>query len=86
MTPIIENSKRFALYDDLKDLHNKCIPEIAKFESRLIELDSLYEKNNLIIREFDNSLAQKASKFSFKEFTKFVDQNYLKVEDSNQII
>ena len=82
----MENQKRFALYDDLKELHNKVLPEIAKFEQRIIELDSLHEKNNLIIREFDNSIAQKASKFSFKEFSKFVDQNYLKLSESENII
>ena len=29
---IWKNLERFALYDDFKDLHNKVIPEIAKFE------------------------------------------------------
>lgn len=27
---------RFAEYDDLKDLYNRCIPQIAKFEEKLI--------------------------------------------------
>ena len=28
--------QRFAEYNDLKDLYNKCIPELSKFEQKII--------------------------------------------------
>ena len=32
LTPIWKHFERFALYEDLKDLHNIVIPKIANFE------------------------------------------------------
>ena len=32
LDPIWKHFERFSLYDDLKTLYNKVIPEIAKFE------------------------------------------------------
>ena len=40
---------RFCLYDDLKDLHSKVIPEIAKFENKIINHNLSIEKQNLIL-------------------------------------
>ena len=37
---IWEHFERFALYDDLKDLNRKVMPEISKFEKRLMEHDA----------------------------------------------
>lgn len=36
LQPIWKNFERFALYDDLKDLYSKVLPEIVKFEQRII--------------------------------------------------
>ena len=36
LKPVWEHFERFSLYEDLKELHNKVIPEIKKFEERLI--------------------------------------------------
>ena len=44
---------RFSLYEDLKSLHSKVIPEIAKFEQKLINYSYEIEKNKLIIKQFD---------------------------------
>ena len=41
---IWDNLQRFAEYNDLKDLYNKCIPELAKFESKIIEFHTEVEK------------------------------------------
>jgi hypothetical protein len=35
-TNIWEHFQRFAEYDDLKSLHDRVLPEIAKFETKLI--------------------------------------------------
>ena len=29
--------QRFAEYNDLKDLYNKCIPELVRFEQKIID-------------------------------------------------
>lgn len=34
------NFQRFAEYSDMKALYDKCVPEIAKFEQRLIDFKS----------------------------------------------
>lgn len=55
--PIWKHFERFSLYEDLKTLYSKVIPEIAKFEQKIINFNTTLEKNNLIMREFDNSIA-----------------------------
>ena len=37
MKTIFDQFSRFALYDDLKKLHSNVVPEIAKFELKIIE-------------------------------------------------
>ena len=56
--------QRFAEYEDLRDLYNKCIPEISKFEGKLIEIQGDIEKSNMIIRQFDENIILKADKTS----------------------
>ena len=68
LDPIWKHFERFSLYDDLKTLYNKVIPEIAKFEQKIINFNTAIEKNHLMIREFDNSMAQKVNKVTLKEF------------------
>ena len=62
LDPIWKHFERFSLYDDLKTLYSKVIPEIAKFEQKIINFNTTIEKNHLIIREFDNSMSQKVNK------------------------
>lgn len=52
-TAIWRHFQRFAEYDDLKDLYTKCVPELAKFEQKIYNFSSDYEKQKLIIRNFD---------------------------------
>ena len=47
--PIWKYLDRFALYEDLKNLHNMVIPEIAKFEQKIINFNKQNETNKLII-------------------------------------
>lgn len=56
--------QRFAEYEDLRDLYNKCIPEISKFEGKLIDIQGDIEKSNMIIRQFDENIILKADKTS----------------------
>ena len=40
---------RFSLYDDLKLLYSKVIPEIAKFENKMVEHNLNIDKQNIIL-------------------------------------
>ena len=62
LTPIWKHFERFALYEDLKDLHNIVIPKIANFEQKIINYDAEGVKNNRIISDFDQLMAQKVNK------------------------
>lgn len=59
---IWEHFQRFAEYDDLKDLYSKVLPPIAKFEQKLINYYHDNAKTELIVRRFDQVIAEKASK------------------------
>jgi len=48
----------------LKELYKKVIPEIAKFELKIIDFQLTADKNNLIMRNFDEALSKKAEKNS----------------------
>ena len=54
--------QRFAEYEDMKDLYGRVIPEIAKFESNVLNFQTENEKHYLIIRQFDETIAHKADK------------------------
>ena len=48
--------QRFAEYEDLRDLYKKCIPEISKFESKILDFDDDLQKCRLVLRNFDEIL------------------------------
>ena len=76
MVKIWKHFERFALYSDLKELHNLVIPEIGKFENRIISFNTEIEKTNLIIEQFDHSIAQKSNKVTLRDFQKEVEKVY----------
>ena len=53
---IWEHFQRFAEYKDLKDLYHKCLPEIAKFEQRIINFQTENDKFVDILNTFDKTL------------------------------
>lgn len=58
--------QRFAEYNDLKELYTKCVPEIARFEQKIIDFNLEVDQSNLIIRRFDENMANKAEKSSIE--------------------
>ena len=69
---IWDNFNRFAFYDDLKDLYNRTLPELSKFEERIIKQNAMLEKSEIILRRYDEVLTEKASKHDFKDLEKMV--------------
>ena len=68
---------RFALYDDLKDLNSKFLPELAKIENRVFDFSNSLEKIEIMIRQFDENLSQKCSKLKVKEIFDKIDQTFV---------
>jgi NAD+--asparagine ADP-ribosyltransferase len=61
------NFERYAMYDDLKELYMKTVPEIFKFEQKIEEHRTDLVKQNEILRRFDEVIADKASKENVHE-------------------
>ena len=67
---IWDNFANYALYDDLKDLYAKTMPEIKKFEDRIIQFSLDLEKIDIIMRRFDEIMTEKASKMDLRDLAK----------------
>ena len=61
----------------MKELYVKCIPELAKFEMKLIEQADLLEKFNHILLKFDMDLVTRADKISLNNFKVEVNQKFI---------
>ena len=72
---IVDSLQRFAEYQDLKDLYQKCIPQIAKFEHKILEFDDSNQHMKDAILDFDKHLISKTSKAQFEELQNLVLQN-----------
>ena len=83
---IWEHFQRFAEYQDLKDLYRKCIPELAKFETKIINCETEINKMHLIMRKFDETLALKASKTVVSKVYEYTDQKFTQLEDYNKFV
>ena len=55
---------RFALYDDLKSLYSKCVPQLAKFEQKIMDFELAIEQAKMVVRGFDEGLSMKSNKSS----------------------
>lgn len=74
---------RFAEYQDLKDLYKKVIPEIAKFEQKMINYETEVAKMNMIMRRFDETLSLKANKTVIDKLQEYMDNTFTTKEDHN---
>ena len=58
----MEHFKRYAHYEDLKDLYDKCIPVIKNFSEEFRDLKKEYLQVREVVRGFDENICEKASK------------------------
>ena len=70
--------QRFAEYNDLKDLYQKCIPQLALFEQNMVDQANKIEQFNHILLRFDKNLAKKADKTAINHFQQEVTNLYVK--------
>jgi len=81
---IYEEFRKYATYKDLKELHNRVIPEISKFEDKLLKFLTEMEKFKLIIAKFDEHLLTKASKESVSAVKSYVDDEFTRKQDTDK--
>ena len=62
-----KNFQNYAEYNDLKDLYQKVIPQVSRFEDTLMDLEREMRKTQEIIRRFDEIVSEKSSKHDFRE-------------------
>lgn len=78
---IWRNFKRFAEYDDLKDLYQKVLPSIQDFEQKIFNYGQENEMNKQIILKFDEHLARKADKMHIDKIYEHCATTYTKSEN-----
>lgn len=78
--------QRFAEYKDLKDLYHKTLPEIAKFEQKIINFQAENDKHIDIINRFDEHLTQKSSKQAIVELYDYIKDKCIKHQDQNAFV
>ena len=54
--------QRFPLYEDIKDLNNKFLPELAKMEQHVANFQLEMDQVKMIVRRFDENIANKSGK------------------------
>ena len=64
---VVESLKKYALYQDLKDLYGKVLPPLSTFEAKMEEMSASYEQSKEMIRRYDEIMSEKASKTAIKE-------------------
>ena len=72
---------KYCMYDDLKDLYLKTVPEIAKFEVKLEEFARDIERQTQILRRFDELMLDKASKGNLSDFQTNIERKYTPLEN-----
>jgi len=75
-TKIWKYMQRFPDYQDLKDLNNKFLPELAKIELQIFKFQVEVEKIQMIITEFDEALSRKGMRTEIDILFKKMTEEY----------
>ena len=78
--------QRFSEYEDLKDLYQKVIPEISKFEQRIIDFEDNMNRCNVIIRNFDENISTKCDKLLLEQLRSDIQTNYALIESQQKFM
>ena len=61
-------------------MYAKVLPEIQKFEEKLMGFSLTIDQSNKIIRKFDENLTHKSDKVALKEIRAYVDATFAQKE------
>ena len=64
----------------------KCVPELARFESKIIDFNLEIDKNSLIIRRFDENLANKAEKTTIEQLYNHLNITYASKQEQEKFL
>jgi len=67
------NFRKYAQYDELKDLYKRTMPAISSFEDKLKEANDHSDRVDEIIRRLDETICAKADRNSIKEFKEYCE-------------
>lgn len=76
-----KNFEKYSMYEDLKDLYMKTVPEIYKFEQKIEEHRRDIEKQAEVLRRFDEVISDKVSKGNLREVVTEVSKTYAEKEE-----
>ena len=79
------NFKKYAQYDELKELYRKTMPAISSFEDKLMENNDHNERVDQMMRRIDEVLCQKADKTLVTEFRDYSDRSFCTKKDSAKL-
>lgn len=67
------NFRKYAQYEELKELYRKTMPAISSFEDKLQKNNDHNERIDKVLVRLDEVLCNKADRQSVKEFREFVE-------------
>lgn len=62
ITQIWVEFKRYALYEDYRELYDKTVKPMQKFEQEMIDYSKSHKQMELMIKKFDENLSLKSNK------------------------
>lgn len=78
--------KRVALYKDLKELYNKCLPPINTFEDRLSMFHTELEQMKSIMTRFDELILTKSDKAQLKKAKERFAKEYIQKNVNDEFV
>ena len=76
------NFRKYAMYDELKDLYRKTMPAISQFEDKLQANNDHNERIDMMMRRMDEVICQKSDRQVIKDFREHVDKTFITKEDN----
>ena len=71
------NFRKYAQYDELRDLYRKTLPAISSFEDKLKQNNDHNERIDETCRRMDEVICNKADRTALKEFREYCTDNYI---------
>ena len=70
-----DHFKGYATLDSFKDLYDRCLPQIQRFEKRIADFDHKNSIMTEIVRSFDESISSKASKLTVQALDQKIEND-----------
>ena len=78
------NFRKYAQYDELRELYRKTMPAISGFEDKLKENNDHNERVDMMCRRLDEIICSKADRASLKEFKEYCAEYYISRTDNEK--